>query len=234
MSIHLVKVLVAEAAHRNPAGDEAQQRLHGHSYKLEVLASGPEDPETGWVVDFAELKQIMQPVYEQLDHGYLNEIPELISDSSLPAVQRWIEQRLSGAPGWLRGVRVSILGDLTYDPIRLPEDAFEGLPERLRFTFEAAQALPHLAEGHPCRKIHGHSYRMEVGTHDLGMLGRRLADLYGILDHRYLNEIPGLEWATCERICRWAWAWLEEQGESPTVVVVQETDSSRCVYSGEG
>jgi 6-pyruvoyltetrahydropterin/6-carboxytetrahydropterin synthase len=60
-----------------------------------------------------------------------------------------------------------------------------------------------------------------------------LAALYETLDHRYLNEIGGLEQATCERICEWIWHWVEAHGVPPTVVVVQETDTARSIYLGE-
>ena len=73
MKAHLSKIFFVEAAHRNPAGGEAQQRLHGHSYRMEVLAAGPPEAEAGWVVDFGVLKYHFGPIYDQLDHAYLND-----------------------------------------------------------------------------------------------------------------------------------------------------------------
>lgn len=233
MIAHLVKALYVEAAHYNPHGGEAARRLHGHSYKVEVLASGTPDEVVGWIVDFAELKHLFAPLYAQLDHACLNEVPGLEHDTTLPALQRWILDRLTPRPAWLDGVRVSITGDGCLKPVRLSEDEFEHLPERIRFTFEAAQSLPQLPGQHPCRKIHGHSYRLELGATDLEALARVIPTLYATLDHRYLNEIVGLECATTERICRWTWEWLEARGLSPTVVVVQETPTARCLYYGE-
>lgn len=233
MIAHLVKTMFVEAAHRNPNGGVAEARLHGHSYKVEVLASGTPDEAVGWIVDFAELKRLFEPLYAQLDHAYLNDVPGLEQDTTLPALQRWILDRLEPRPAWLDGVRVSITGDLCLKLVRLPEDEFEHLPERIRMTFEAAQSLPQLPGAHPCKKIHGHSYRLEVGAKDLDGLAALLPELYATLDHTYLNEIPGLESATTERICRWVWAWLEERGVVPTITVVQETPSARCLYYGE-
>lgn len=233
MKAHLVKVMDVEAAHRNPRGGAPQQRLHGHSYRVEILASGTPDDRIGWVVDFAELKHLFEPIYAQLDHACLNEVPGLEEDTTLPALQRWIESRLQPAPPWLTGVRVSIAGDLCFRAVPLPADAFRGLPGRLRFTFEAAQSLPDLPRGHHCRNIHGHSYRMEIGAGNLSALEPRLRELHALFDHQYLNEIPGLESATCERICAWIWDWLAARNVTPTVVSVQETESARCLYFGE-
>jgi len=233
MKCHLVKIMHVEAAHRNPEGNPAQQRLHGHSYEVEILASGAPTGEIGWVVDFSELKQLFQPLYEQLDHAFLNQIEGLEEDSTLPAVERWIHDRLPSRPDWLTGVRVSIASDLSFQPVLLPEDPLIDLPARYRFMFEAAQCLPQLPEGHPCRNIHGHSYSLEAGARDLDRLQAVLPDLYALLDHRSLNDIEGLDQPTCERITRWVWDWLCNNGVSPNVVIIKETDTARCLYFGE-
>lgn len=237
MRTHLAKILYFEAAHRNPQGAAPQQRLHGHSYKVELLADGDVDPILGWIVDYGDLKALFQPIHDQLDHAYLNEVPGLEEDATLDGVKRWIERRLaergSPAPPWFGGIRLSILGDLAFRPVRLPARETEGLPERIRFRFEAAQSLPQLPEGHPCRRIHGHSYQVEVGASGLDGLEAQLEALYGELDHQYLNDIEGLEHATCERICRWMWEWLEARALRPAAIVVQETSSARCIYYGE-
>jgi 6-pyruvoyltetrahydropterin/6-carboxytetrahydropterin synthase len=107
------------------------------------------------------------------------------------------------------------------------------LPERIQFSFEAAQSLPQLPAAHPCHCVHGHSYWFEVGSENLDGLEVHLRAMYDELDHTFLNEIPGLECATCERICKWVWDRLVAAGETPTAVVVQETYTARCMYFGE-
>lgn len=234
MNAHLSKILYFEAAHRNVGGEPAQQRLHGHSYRVEILAAGPTDDAVGWVVDFSEMKRLFMPIYDRLDHAYLNELPGLEADSTLPAIKRWIEKRIEDPPAWFKGVRVSIDGDLGFCPVYLPAEPIEKTPARVKFTFEAAQSLPQLAETHPCSSLHGHSYRCEVGAEDLEAMAVHLGELYDELDHRYLNEVEGLGASTTEFICKWIWDFIAARGIQPTVVVIQETHTARCIYFGEG
>lgn len=84
-----------EAAHHLPnvpAGHKCA-RLHGHSFLIEVHVSGDVGDSTGWVMDFADLKHIFQPLYNQLDHHYLNEIEGLENPTS-ENLAKWIWQKL--------------------------------------------------------------------------------------------------------------------------------------------
>ncbi|MDG4773873.1 6-carboxytetrahydropterin synthase QueD [Solwaraspora sp. WMMD792] len=111
------------------------------------------------------------------------------------------------------------------------------------FTFEAAHRLPHVPEGHKCARLHGHSYRVtvhvsgQVGAQtgwviDFGDLKQAFAPVREQLDHRYLNEIAGLENPTSEVLARWIWQRLV--GQLPlSAVTVRETCTSGCVYRGE-
>lgn len=233
MIAHLTKTVFVEAAHYNPQGAPAQQRLHGHSFRIDIQARGAVDPALGWVVDYAEIKETFAPLIPLLDHGYLNEIHGLEEMPTLEGLRRWLESGVAPRPDWLLGVRVSIAGDLCFRPVRFSPDPQAGLPERIGFSFEAAQSLPQLPEGHPCRRIHGHSYRVEASAPDLTGLEPHLADIYDALDHRFLNDVEGLEQATCERIAEWVWDRLNGRGIPVTLVGVQETPSARCRYYGE-
>jgi len=84
-----------EAAHRLPNVPEGHKcaRLHGHSFRVRVVLDGPVDPETGWVMDFADLKAVVRPLQDQLDHRYLNEIDGLENPTS-EVLARWIWQAL--------------------------------------------------------------------------------------------------------------------------------------------
>ncbi len=79
-------------------------------------------------------------------------------------------------------------------------------------NFDAAHFLPQGPETSPYRRLHGHSFRVEatvcgpvqapVGwVEDLAELDSALKAVAGELDHTLLNEIPGLESPTLERLC---------------------------------
>ena len=73
-----------EAAHLLPNVPEGHKcaRLHGHSFRVTVHVEGEPGPETGWVMDFAELSEAFAPLHEQLDHRYLNEVEGLENPTS--------------------------------------------------------------------------------------------------------------------------------------------------------
>ncbi|WP_166824159.1 6-carboxytetrahydropterin synthase QueD [Thalassoroseus pseudoceratinae] len=111
-------------------------------------------------------------------------------------------------------------------------------------TFEAAHRLPNLPEGHKCRRLHGHSFRVRVWVSgpvdaetgwvmDFSEIKKACAPLIDQLDHYYLNEIEGLENPTSENIARWIWQRLASQLPLLDRVEVRETCTSGCVYRGE-
>jgi len=80
----IFRIFTIEAAHRLPnvpAGHKCA-RLHGHSFRIELHVSGEVNQHTGWVMDFAEVKAAFQPIYDRLDHHYLNDIPGLENPTS--------------------------------------------------------------------------------------------------------------------------------------------------------
>lgn len=96
--MELRKSFQFEAAHRLPnvAAGHKCARLHGHSFAVELVVRGPVDPHFGWVMDYADIKAVFRPIYDQLDHHYLNEIPGLENPTS-EHVARWIWQQLKPA-----------------------------------------------------------------------------------------------------------------------------------------
>ena len=86
-----------EAAHRLPNIDSCLDhkcsRLHGHSFMVRIEVEGPVGEKTGWVMDFADIKAAFMPLYNQLDHHYLNEISGLENPTS-ENIARWIWIRL--------------------------------------------------------------------------------------------------------------------------------------------
>ena len=93
--VRLVREFTFEAAHRLPNAppDHKCGRLHGHSFRVELVCEGDADPHTGWLVDFAEMKAAFAPLHEQLDHRYLNEV-EGLENPTAENLARWIWRRL--------------------------------------------------------------------------------------------------------------------------------------------
>lgn len=96
MSIELRKVFYFEAAHLLPnlPTEHKCRRLHGHSFQVEVAIQGECDPTLGWVMDYADLSAAFEPLRQQLDHYYLNEIEGLQNPTS-ENIAKWIWQRLT-------------------------------------------------------------------------------------------------------------------------------------------
>ena len=84
-----------EAAHRLTHVPEGHKcaRLHGHSFRAEVHVAGPVGDRTGWVMDFADVRAACEPLREQLDHHFLNEVPGLDNPTSEMLAQ-WLWVRL--------------------------------------------------------------------------------------------------------------------------------------------
>jgi 6-pyruvoyltetrahydropterin/6-carboxytetrahydropterin synthase len=115
---------------------------------------------------------------------------------------------------------------------------------RKTFQFEAAHLLPHLPKSHKCRRLHGHSFVVEIvvaGKCDprLGWLmdyadiSQAFKPILDRLDHYYLNEVPGLGNPTSENIAAWIWKELRPRLPLLTEVTVAETCTAKCVYRGK-
>ncbi len=91
----IFKEFTFEAAHRLPNVPDGHKcgRLHGHSFRVALHVAGPVEPESGWLMDFGDLKHFFQPLYNQLDHNYLNEINGLENPTS-ENIARWIWDNL--------------------------------------------------------------------------------------------------------------------------------------------
>ena len=91
----LRKTLTFEAAHRLPGlpSHHKCSRLHGHSFSVTLIIRGPLDPSSGWVIDYGDLKKAAQPLIDQVDHYYLNEI-EGLSNPTSEVLAQWFYDRL--------------------------------------------------------------------------------------------------------------------------------------------
>ena len=112
------------------------------------------------------------------------------------------------------------------------------------FWFDAAHQFHHVPPGHKYHGLHGHSFRVEIAVRgtpesDSGFIvdfARLEAAGEGVrerLDHRFLNEVNGLEQPSLEHIARFIWCELKPRFDGLSRVTVRR-DSHRqgCVYTG--
>lgn len=95
--MRIYKQFQIEAAHMLPclpAGHKCR-RLHGHSFLISVHVHGPQDTKLGWVMDYADISKAFQPVFDKLDHQYLNEITGLENPTS-ENLAKWVWRELQG------------------------------------------------------------------------------------------------------------------------------------------
>jgi 6-pyruvoyltetrahydropterin/6-carboxytetrahydropterin synthase len=95
MHVKLSKSFHFEAAHdlpTFPVGHKCR-RLHGHSFRFDVIVEGDVDPARGYLIDYGDIKTATAPIVHQLDHYYLNEIDGLENPTS-EILARWIFEKL--------------------------------------------------------------------------------------------------------------------------------------------
>lgn len=112
------------------------------------------------------------------------------------------------------------------------------------FHFEAAHWLPTFPEGHKCRRLHGHSFHVDVVVEgdvpeetgyliDYGDIKAAIRPVRARLDHYCLNDIEGLENPTAECIARWIWRELAPALPMLAEIVIHETCTTSAMYRGE-
>ena len=111
------------------------------------------------------------------------------------------------------------------------------------FKFDAAHRLPSAPEGHKCRQLHGHTYRVVIHVEgevdeergwivDFADIKAAMKPLLAQLDHHYLNEIEGLDKPTAESLADWFWRHLITPLPGLCKVVVCENESCGCIHTG--
>lgn len=110
------------------------------------------------------------------------------------------------------------------------------------FRFDAAHFLPTAQKGHPNSRMHGHSFVAAVtleGAPDpvkgwirsFGEIDQAVAELRDRLDHHLLNEIPGLELPTLERMTQFIYGELSKAlPELVSVTVRRDSLGESCTF----
>lgn len=112
------------------------------------------------------------------------------------------------------------------------------------FDFGAAQALEIFPEGHKCRRLHGHTFTVQISVtgevnpetgllYDHAEIARETKPLIEQIDHTYLNEIEGLSNPTVENVCKWFWDRLEDKLPGLSEIRIYETPRAWCSYKGD-
>ena len=110
-----------------------------------------------------------------------------------------------------------------------------------QFRIESARFLPGLPEGHPCRRMHGHSFLLSlrlVGSQDPKVgwvrdyheISKMVQEIIGDLDHRILNEISGLENPTSENLAIYLFNRIKKVLPELIQISVSETPDTECSY----
>lgn len=113
-----------------------------------------------------------------------------------------------------------------------------------QFTFDSAHFLPHVPDGHKCKEIHGHTYRLTVYVEgeiekklewvmDFAEMKNVIDPVVKSIDHKLLNNISGLENPTCEIIAVWLWNKIKPEIPLLTKIELHETPTSGAVYEGK-
>lgn len=104
--------LTFEAAHRLPHVPPGHKcgKMHGHSYVVELQVDGPIDPESGWIIDYADIRAAAAPLIRELDHACLNDSFGL-ENPTAENLALWFFKRLANVLPRLLAVRVSEKSD---------------------------------------------------------------------------------------------------------------------------
>jgi len=107
MHVLLSKTIRFEAAHWLPTFPEGHKcrRMHGHSFVVDLFVEGDLDPQQGYFMDFGEIKAVLEPIADQLDHRLLNEI-EGLDNPTAEMIAKWIYDRVERRLPQLSRVRV--------------------------------------------------------------------------------------------------------------------------------
>ena len=205
---HIWRSYTFESAHQLPNVPEGHKcgRMHGHGFEVMLHA----DQDLGareLCIDYDLLDVLWAPIYAELDHVCLNDIPGLNNPTS-EVISKWIWQRLKPQLPELSWVTV-------YETASCGAH-FDGKNYRIwkEMTLDSAVQLRHAPEGDRRRRIHGHTYTLRLHLHapldkvmgwtvDFGDVKRLFDPVFKQLDHHPLHEMAGLDDTDIASLVRW-------------------------------
>lgn len=107
------------------------------------------------------------------------------------------------------------------------------------FRFDAAHSLPHLCDGHQCKRLHGHTYEVIVGVsgpvvnewvQDYAEISAAVTPLVKRLDHQFINDILPFA-TTAENLAAWFWRELEPSLPMISRIEIRETATSNVILT---
>lgn len=224
-----------EAARRlqHLPADHRARRWHGHSFRARVRAAPPA-PWAGGPTGAADA--LLDALCQQVDRLNYSALNSRMEDPTDEAIAHYLRQRLE-----VPGIAAIGIQSTSAQATWIDENATAVLSHR--FRFEAAHQLPRVAPGHPCGRMHGHGFevilharRAPLGA-DTGsgydQLASAWAPCQSELHHACLNDLPGLENPTSERIAHWLWQRLQPSLPSLCWISVHETRTAGCHFDGQ-
>jgi 6-pyruvoyltetrahydropterin/6-carboxytetrahydropterin synthase len=111
------------------------------------------------------------------------------------------------------------------------------------FSFDSAHFLPNVPDGHKCKQMHGHTYRLRVvlkGERDARLgwimdfkeLKDAISPVIDLLDHKLINDIKGLENPTAENITVWIWKQIRPSLPQLSRIELYETPTTGVIFDG--
>lgn len=112
------------------------------------------------------------------------------------------------------------------------------------FWLESAHRLPHVPTTHKCSRLHGHSFHVTLTVDgeldenlgwiiDFADIDAAWKPIHDALDHRYLNEVAGLENPTSELLAHWIIERVKLPGGQLRAVKISETCTASCTVHVE-
>ena len=113
-----------------------------------------------------------------------------------------------------------------------------------QFTFDSAHFLPNVPDGHKCKNIHGHTYKLTVffeaplddnlgWVSDFAEIKSIIKPIIEIVDHKLINDIDGLKNPTCEILAIWFWDNIKPLLPALSKIELHETPTSGAIYKGK-